>query len=335
MPLTTYGDISPRTAAYAAAEMLKRAQPYLVLQQFGQVKPIPANSSTTIKFRRYEALGLATTALTEGVTPQGSSLTTTDVQATLQQYGDFITLTDVIKDTHEDPVFKEAQGVTGEQAAQTVEAVLFGILKAGTNVFYSNGTARSAVNTAFTLNDQRKVTRGFKRQNARYRTTKLSSTVNFNTENVAPSYIAVIHPDLETTIRGFAGFKDVIDYGSMTPYEFEIGAVEDVRYIRSTVISAFTDLADVGGAVGAMIPHPENAAAALVYPILFFASDAFAVTPLKGKNAIRPMVLNPDTPREGDPIGQRGYVGWKTWFTACILNQLWMARFETAVTELT
>lgn len=331
MPVTAYGDISPRTAAFAAAEMLKRAQPYLILQQFGQSRPIPMNSTTTVKFRRYNALSVATTPLTEGVTPSGSALTVHDVPATLNQYGDFVTLTDVVKDTHEDPVFKEAQMVIGEQAAQTVETVLYNILKAGTNVFHSNGTERSDVNTVYDLGMQRKMTRSLKRQNARYITTKVSSTPNFNTESVAPSFIAFIHPDMETTIRGFTGFKDVVDYGSMPKYEFEIGAVEDVRYIRSTIIESFPD----AGAAGAtMIGTTDPAVKVDVYPVLIAAADSYATTPLKGEKAITPMVLNPNTPREGDPIGQRGYVGWKTYFTGVILNQAWFVRGEAAVLEL-
>jgi len=329
MPTTAYGDISPRTAAYAAKEMLDRAQPYLILQQFGQLRPIPANSSDTIKFRRYEALPLAITPLSEGVTPDGSPMTHTDYQATLSQFGDFITLTDKIADTHEDPVFKEAQALVGEQAAQTVETVLFNILKAGTNVFYSTGTSRAEVADPLSINMLRKMTRALKRQNAGYITSKLSSTANFNTVNVAPSYVAFVHVDLEESVRALPGFKDVVDYGSMTPYEFEIGSVGDVRFIRSTIIESW---ADAGGVAGGNIS--TTGANADVYPILLTSKNAFAVTPLKGKNAITPMVLNPNTPREGDPLGQRGYVSWKTYFAACLLNQAWFVRGEVAVPEL-
>jgi N4-gp56 family major capsid protein len=45
-------------------------------------------------------------------------------------------------------------------------------------------------------------------------------------------------------------------------------------------------------------------------------------------------VLNPGTPSKSDPMGQRGYVSWKAYFTAVILNQNWMARLEVAVTAL-
>jgi N4-gp56 family major capsid protein len=329
MNVLTYGDISPRTAAFAAAEMLKRGIPYLILQPFGQVRPIPANKSDTIKFRRYEALDPATTPLTEGVTPSGSTLTATDVQATLSQYGDYVPISDKIADTHEDPVFKEAQGVTGEQAAETVEVVLFNILKAGTNVYFANGANRAAVNTAITLTLQRKIIRGFKRQKAKMITKKMDSSVKFNTENVAKGFIAFIHSDAENDVRAMAGFIDVKDYGQMTPHESEIGAVESARYLTSTIFESWPD---AGGAKGAMISTTGTSAD--VYPVIYIATDSFALTPLKGKNAIVPMVLNPGTPREGDPLGQRGYVGWKTWFAGCILNQVWMARAEVAVTEL-
>ena len=84
---TTYGDISPRTAAYAEKELLKRGLPFLVLEKFGQAKPLPENNTKVMKFRRYNALPNTPQALTEGVTPTGQALTATDVTATLTQYG--------------------------------------------------------------------------------------------------------------------------------------------------------------------------------------------------------------------------------------------------------
>jgi N4-gp56 family major capsid protein len=50
---------------------------------------------------------------------------------------------------------------------------------------------------------------------------------------------------------------------------------------------------------------------------------------------MQPFVKNPGVSREGDQLGQRGWIGWKTYFTATILNQLWMARAEVAIPELT
>ena len=43
------------------------------------------------------------------------------------------------------------------------------------------------------------------------------------------------------------------------------------------------------------------------------------------------MVLNPNVPRGGDPLGQRGSAGWKASHAAVILNDAWMHRLEVAV----
>jgi len=113
MAMTVYGDITPRTAAYVVVELLKRAMPYLCLEKFGQSKSLPANKTQSMKFRRYNSLGLRTTPLTEGVTPASEKLTATDITATLYQYGGLVEITDVIQDTHEDPVLQEAVAVSG------------------------------------------------------------------------------------------------------------------------------------------------------------------------------------------------------------------------------
>lgn len=307
-------------------DLLKRAIPFLVLEKFGQVKTLPTNKSKTIVFRRYNALDATPNPLTEGVTPAAKQLTKTDISATLTQYGDRVEITDVVMDTHEDPVLQEAIEVLGEQAAQMVETVRFGVLKAGTNVFYANGGARNAVNTKLTTALQRKVTRALKRQNARPITNVVRSTPNYGTVNVLPSYIGLVHPDCENDIRDMTGFKGVEDYGSASPYESEIGKVEQVRYVSSTV---FTPWADAGGVAGGTVLSTGGANAD-VYPVLYIGRDAYGIVPLKGQNAIVPMVVNPK-PSDSDPLAQRGHVGWKAMQTAVILNDLWMARAEVAV----
>lgn len=322
-----YGDISPRTAAHAVARMLTRGVPYLVLEKFGQVYVMPTKSTKVAKFRRYNALALATTPLVEGVTPSGSKVNVTDVTATLEQYGDFVPYSDVIEDTHEDPFLQQVSDVLGEQAAQTMETIRWNIIKAGTNVFYANGSDRTDVNTPITLALQRKCTRALKRQNAAYITSVVSSTPQFRTEPVEAAYIGLVHPDVENDIRNISGFIPTKQYGSTTPWSNEIGAVEDVRYLRSTIFTAF---ADGGGAKGSMISTTGTKAD--VYPVLYVSKDAYGLVPLKGKDSMSIMVVNPK-PAPGDPLGQRGTAGWKTMHTAVILNDLWLVRAEVAATN--
>ena len=337
-----YGDISPAVAAYSVVRMLTRAQPLLQLERFGQTYPLPLNSTQTAKFRRYYMTGasgsagsgtgsfsipVATTPLVEGVTPAGSKLSNADYTVTLSQYGDFMTITDVVMDTHTDPILQQATDILGEQAALTVETLRFNVLKAGVNVFYANGSARASVNTPVTLTLQRQVTTGLNRQNAKKITTVVASTPDYNTKSVEAAYMAVCHPDVESDLRGITGFKPVSDYGPHTsPMEGEIGSIEQVRYLSSTVIAPW---ADAGGTKGSM--RSTTGTNADVYPILYFGRDAFGIVPLKGRSSMTPMVVNPK-PAAGDPLGQRGTVGWKLWTATVILQEAFMARAEVAAT---
>jgi N4-gp56 family major capsid protein len=338
-----YGDISPAVAAYSIVRMLDRANPLLQLEKFGQTYVLPTNSTQTAKFRRYYMTGAtgtagsgsgnfniptATTPLVEGVTPSGSTLTNQDYTVQLAQYGDFITITDVVLDTHTDPILAQATDILGEEAAVTVETLRFNVLKAGTNVFYANSVAgRNTVVAAISLADIRRVSTALNRQNAKKITSVVGSTADYNTKSVEAAYMAVCHPDVETDLRSISAFKPVADYGPHTsPMEGEIGSIEQVRFLTSTVIAPF---ADAGGAKGAM--RSTSGTSADVYPILIFARDAFGIVPLKGKSAMTAMVVNPK-PAPSDPLAQRGTVGWKLWTSTVILQDLFMARLEVAAT---
>jgi N4-gp56 family major capsid protein len=327
MTVQVYGDITPRTAAHAVVKMLTRGIPYLILEKFGQTYVMPTKSTKVAKFRRYNALSLATDPLVEGVTPVGKTVTVTDVTATLQQYGDYVTHSDVIEDTHEDPYLQQVSELLGEQSGQTVETLRYNVLKAGTNVFYANGSARTDVNTVLTLDLQRKCTRSLKRQNAMQFTNIVASTPAYRTEPIEAAFIGLVHTDVENDIRGMDGFIPTKQYGQTTPWQNEIGSVEDVRYIRSTI---FTAWADGGAATSTMISTTGSVAD--VYPVIYLARDAYGIVPLKGKDSLSIMVVNPK-PVAGDPLGQRGTAGWKTMQTTVILNDLFMARAEVAATD--
>ena len=248
---------------------------------------------------------------------------------TLSQYGVRTQITDVIADTHEDPVLQEAIDIIGEAGAFLAEQIRYGALCGGTNVFYSGtAEARSEVVAKLSLNLQRKITRSLKRNLAKPITKVVRSTANYGTEPISPAFVAVAHPDLEADIRALTGFVPAEKYGTMSPWEGEIGKVESVRYVVSTVVK---ELGAVGGDGTAVL---ETASSAHVYPILFFAANAYAVVPLKGKNAITPMVINPGTPSDSDPLGQRGHVGIKFYHACVILNDHFMARAEVACGDL-
>lgn len=338
--ITTFGDISPRNEAYVVADFLEVGQPYMVFEPFCQTTTVPRGTGKTVKFRRYNPLPATPKPLTEGVTPSATKPTCTDVVATVAQYGDREVITDVIADTHEDPVLKIQTRRLGEQAAEMIECIRWGIFKAGTNVFYANGESRADVNTTLSKSLQRRITRTIKRNRGKKITNILRSTAAYGTKSVDPSYIAVAHVDLENDIREMEGFIAAKDYGTVSPYPNEIGAVDDVRYLTSDILEPW---ADAGGDPGTTLMSTSGTKAD-VYPVLYFAADALGTCALKGYGAkntngkMRPVspvdvfVVNPK-PSDSDPMAQRGHISWKTWNTAVILQDLWVCRAEVACTD--
>lgn len=328
---STDSGISQRTNVYAERKMLRHAAPVVILDKFGIAARMPKNKSTTIKWRRPIPFAAATSPLQEGVTPSTTAFSYEDVSATLKQYGMVAGCTDVIEDTHEDPVLNDMSVQAGENIGRTLEALNYAVLRGGTNVFYSNGTTRAGINTAISINKQRAVTRALKAQKAKKITRILDGSVNYNTTPVEAAFVAVAHTDLESDIRGLAGFTPVAEYGSRKPIsDYEIGSVEDVRYILSPDLDAFQ--AAGSGTLNGMIA--DDATNVDVYPVLFFGMEAYGTVALRGQGAVSPTIIPVGQRTKDDPLGQRGYIGWKTWHVCQRLNENWMARLECGATDL-
>lgn len=322
-----YNDISPRTQAYADRRLLTRAVPNNILGQFGQVRVLPQRSTRTINFRRYNKLAPATTPLQEGVTPTGKSLNKTDIQVSLNQYGDFVWITDQIQDFHEDPILKESSDVLGDQAGETYDILRAGVLKAGTNILYTNGTTRSAVNSVVTRDLIRTVARILGRQEAKTLTSTIKAGPNIGTNPVPPCYIAVCHSDLIPDFERLSGWKSTVEYASgQGLITGEKGSVGDLRIV---VDNNLTPWADAGGLAVTNGTLSTGGTQSDVYPILVFGKDAYGVVELSGKNAVQTYVNNPK-PSDSDPLAQRGTVGWKGYTATIILQDLWMLRIEAA-----
>jgi len=346
-----YSTISPRTQAWADTQLLKRAAAHQVLARFGQLRPIPKNKTNTVKFRRYEPFQRALAGLTEGTPPPSETLTATDIQTTLAQYGSIVEFSDVIADTHEDPILREIVDLLGLQAAQTLETLLWDTVVSGSGpqTIYAGGvTARNQVNSVFSLNEIRKAVKLLKSNKASMITEIANGSVNYGTDPVEPAYIAVAHTDIEPDLRNIPGFIPVAEYGGAKPIlPQEVGKIEHTRFILSAdLVMSAALLANStsdgpafvgeGASGGTGVQETTVGASNLadVYPIVIFGKDAFAHVPLKGKGSAKVSVLPPERGDKSDPLGQKGIAGWKIYFAAAILNSSWMVRIETAISAL-
>lgn len=351
MTQQAYGTISSRNLILAAQGMLSHAQPIITLGDFGDQKEMPKNSTDTLVFRRTLPFGASTVGsgiggqqyvgspqinansfvLAEGVTPNANTISFQDVSVTLQNFGILFKLTSKTDLLYQDKVSDEMVKLVGETMGEVLELVRYGVLKAGTQVVYANGSSRSSVNTTITLNALRKCARILESNRAKRVTQRLAPSVNYGTKAVQPAFLVFIHTDLESDVRNLPGFTRVEDYGSFKPiHDREVGAMEGFRFITSPLLAPFagSGSATLNGMVSVGGANTD------VYPILIMAESAWGQVALKGMNAITPTVLKPGDINHANPLGMFGYVGASTWFNAVRLNESFMVRLETCATAL-
>jgi N4-gp56 family major capsid protein len=307
---------------------LTKALPLLVFRKFGQKRPIPKNQGKIIRFTRWGRLSVATTPLTEGVTPAGNTMSYSDITATLAQYGDWISITDQVTLLSIDPILTEAVSQLGYQEGETMDTLSRDNLMTGTNAIYATGAARNAVLDKITLASIQKAVRALKVAMAKPIMKQVNATPKYSTSPIRPSYIGVCHVYAEQDIEDLAGFVPVEKYAAQNDVmEGEFGSVAGVRFIATT--QGFESLG--GGATSSTVKN--TAGKADVYATIIFGEDAYGEVPLSGQSSAV-IVKAPswtDSTNTADPLNQRSSAGWKAFMAFAILNDLWLARIEHAV----
>lgn len=318
--MSVYGDITPTQAAHSAKELLKRAIPYLVLEQIGQLKPLPANNTKTINYRRHK-LPIPTNAagfvLSEGVTPASKVATMENVDLTLTQYGAVLETTDVVEDTHIDNVLSEYMGLLGENAGQVIELMRWEAIRTDTaaNVILAGGASTEAgITGALLKTDLRAALRSIRANHGRPISQIIKSDVRWGTEAVEAAYVAIVHSDLEGTIRDTFGssFTPVADYGSGAKVmQGEFGNFENIRFVSTALLGKRVGTTGFPTVDAAPTLLSDNGTHANLYDVIVFAADCWIGVALKGEHAVHPTMVNAK-PSDSDPLGQRRKCGYKT-----------------------
>lgn len=324
--------IDPRVGIYLVPKMLANAQPVLILERLGpKITPLPKNKGETLKWRRPVPLGVDTTTLVEGVTPNSENFEYETVQDTIDQYGKHVFFSDKIVDLHEDPVASDIVSEQGKQAGNTKELINWQTVRAGTQVIYTGtATARSGVVDVLLLDQIRAAYMLLKANHAMKITKRISASQNVSTEPVNSSFVAVGSQYLEADIRDLDTFLEVSKYGSggVLDPENEVGKVEEVRFILSPELTPFYG----AGSASTTGVRSRDGAAVDVFPLVVVGKESWGITPLSGKDSVS-MAFEPPKPSKDDPHGQRGFSSWTMWYCSTILNQSWMVRIETAATD--
>jgi len=337
MAIQSYSTVTARIGKLKG-EILAHAMPVEILGITGAQKQMPKNQSDTVVFRRYLPYGgtdnkwitganvgtfASSHVTTEGVTPSADTIAATDITVQLLQYHVLYSVTDKTVDLYEDDVPAEMKKQTGERIGLVREMVRYGALKACTNLFYAGGSSLATVDETLTLNFLRKIARTLLANHCKQITSILAPSPNYATAPVEAGFLVFVHTDMEPAIRDLAGFKHVAEYGQRKPvHEMELGSVERFRFIASPELAATIN---VGAAVGATGLFSTGGSNIDVYPCIVVGEDAWGQVALRGMDSLDVTYLPPGQKDKNDPLGQRGYIGAKTYMAASVLNNGWMA----------
>lgn len=314
---TTDSALTPEMKTFYDMALIDEASPQLVHDQFAQKRPIPQGSGKKIEFRKFASLPKATTALQEGVTPDGKKLSVSTIEATVSQYGDYIVQSDVLELTAIDNTILEATKILGRQAGLTLDTITRNILNSGVSAWYAPkivSGAETAVTSrggldataVLTVKLVEKVAAALKAQNA---------------PKINGSYVAIIHPYAAYSLMRDPEWIAPHNYQDTTNlYEGEIGKIGGVRFVESSEAKVWkkgTDGAPSGQAV---------------FSTIFVGEGAYGVTEVTG-GGLQTIVKQKGSAGTADPLDQRSSVGWKAMKTAEILVPNYIIRVESTVPD--
>lgn len=140
---------------FLVAKLLERSYNKLVMDAVCDNLQFREGAGDVAYMVRYKRMNVQVEALTEGVTPLGSSIELEEVTVTPDQWGDYLVLTDVSKLTTKHPLLQQAQILLADNAARVLDREITLVLLAGTNVQYFDGSvaARSDIKSTMIMND--------------------------------------------------------------------------------------------------------------------------------------------------------------------------------------
>lgn len=294
--------LSAENKTFYEKTLIDLAEPNLVHDQFADKYPIPKNGGKTIEFRKYDSLPKALKPLTEGVTPDGNSLNVTTITSDVEQYGDYITISDVLDLTAIDNNIVQATKKLSAQAGSTLDTITRDVMCGGTNVIYAGG---KTLRQNLTMDDKLD-TQIFFRAAAQLQ--------SMNAPTIEGSYVAIIHPYAAMDVMLSDGWVDANKYANPEAiFNGEIGKIGNVRFVTSSEAKVWKSTED---------DCPEGLA---VFGTIVIGAGAYATTEVQGGGL---QMIIKQLGSGDDPLNQRATVGWKAIKTAERLVEQYMVRIE-------
>ena len=224
---------------YWVEELLDNMRDEFIFTQLGDAEPLPQNSGTTINWTRVPPLADAD-VLVEGVIPQGKRLSVESINATLVQYGLYVTVSDKIQVHAIGQLQQKLTAEVGDSLGRAYDKVVRAALLQSDNVVLADSYVKSTGVFANT-----NATRGaLSTANATFSGLSPAMIAKMVTELVKRkakpyrdgNFVGIIHPSVMHDLRRHPEFMDSHKYEASTPlWKNELGTLSGVRFIWSNL----------------------------------------------------------------------------------------------------
>lgn len=334
----TNSDLTPSasnqaTSAYFSRLALTNAKYHNFFDRWAEPIDLPTNEGATVIVRRYTHLPLAISQLTESVPPAGKTPSLDDFSATLAQYGDYIAMSDFLKFTTKDDAMNRWTTLLGEQQGYSIDVIKRNTADAGTNITYSNGTARTDVVTPIDQNDLDRACRTLQNAGAEMVMAGGGAMSGEGTRPSLPAYAMVVHPFVWFTIQNFSPGPGGFLYSN----QYQGAAEGEMGRYKNLAIFVAADPSSLGagarvrlGAGGSSTAVRNTSGTVDVYESMIFSKKGF--NSVRMSNLTNKLIVKQlGSAGALDPLNQVSSMGWMTTTTQMRTNENWIMRIESAV----
>lgn len=287
-------DLTNLMQTYYEKRLLDKLRSKFHFADFAMKQKLRKNSGKVVRWNRYSDLSVNTTALTEGVSPDGDSLESNIVDATVAGYGRFVTISDFIEMTAISSVMNEAVDLLGYDAGRTADALTRNEVDTNGNQRYTDPANNSSKANVQSGSDV------LKASDIRLAAKALAAA------DVEPwedgLYRGIIHPIMEfdllgdTTSQGF--IQLVANTDASDQRKGKIGDIYGVKLFRSAHVRA-------------------DATSTNVYMNPIVGKNAYGTVDLDGGSL---QLIVKQLGSGADPLNQRATVGYKFYTANKVLD---------------
>ena len=236
MTITTSNALPAPVQQWFDNVLLSRPMPKLIHKQMALKKELPPNSGRIARYRRYTNLATATVPLPDsGITPPGQVLNAVDIDARLDWYGTYVTITDQVMFVNQDPVLNQTVSLLAQSMRETEDELIRNMLTSTASVINCTGGVNGDNPTELSRSDIDTVVISLLNNDAMMISDNIEGTLKFGTAPIRESFWAMMNTQVLDDLEAVSGFVSQAQYpSSMNILNAEWGSVGNVRFLYSS-----------------------------------------------------------------------------------------------------